>query len=144
MKSFNWQDLLTGHPLFSSLTEVEITQLLKDEASQERAYPPGSVILSEGEYGDSLFLIGSGSVQVALRGTAGQHLPLAILQAAEFFGEIAVLERRPGSATVTAKEHCTLLEVKGEEFRKLLEAHPDIRSKVRATMSERLGHSSQQ
>ena len=144
MKSFNWQDLLRGHPLFSSLTEEEIAQLLKDEASQEKAYPQGSVILSEGEFGDSLFLIGSGSVQVAPRGAAGQHLPLAILQAVEFFGEIAVLERRPRSATVTAREHCLLLEVKGEEFRKLLEAHPDIRSKVRATMSERLGHSSQQ
>src|SRR2546425_11671106 len=56
MKSFNWQDLLKGHPLFSSLTEEEIAQLLKDEASQEKAYPQGSVILSEGEYGDSLFL----------------------------------------------------------------------------------------
>jgi len=144
MKSFNWQDLLRGHPLFSSLTEEEIAQLLKDEASQEKAYPQGSVILSEGEFGDSLFLIGSGSVQVARRGTAGQHLPLAILQAAGFFGEIAVLERRPRSAMVTARENCMLLEVKGEEFRKLLEAHPDIRSKVRATMSERLGHSSQQ
>ena len=50
----------------------------------------------------------------------------------------------PRSAMVTARENCMLLEVKGEEFRKLLEARPDIRSKVRATMSERLGHSSQQ
>lgn len=144
MQSFNWQGLLRHHSLFSSLNEAEIAQLLKDEASQERAYPPGSVILREGEFGDSLFLIGSGSVQVTLQGPEGQLIPLAILQADEFFGELAVLERRPRSATVTAREQCLLLEVKGEAFRKLLEAHPDLRSKVYTKMSERLRPSSRQ
>lgn len=143
MKSFNWQGLLRYHSIFSSLNEEEISQLLKDEASQEKAYPQGSVILREGEFGDSIFLIGSGSVQVFLRGTEGQPIPLAILGAEEFFGEMAVLEQRPRSATVTARENCRLLEVRGEEFLKLLEAHPDIRSKVRAKMRERLGQSSQ-
>ncbi len=61
----------------------------------------------------------------------------------EFFGEMAVLERRLRSATVTAKEQCLLLEVNGEEFRKLLETHPDMRSQVYAKMSTRLGQSSQ-
>jgi CRP-like cAMP-binding protein len=144
MKSFNWPDFLGGHPLFSGLTEAEVAQLLKDEASEERAYPPDSVILREDEFGDSLFLIGSGSVQVARQGTAGQPVPLAGLKAGEFFGEVAVLERRPRSATVTAEEDCLLLEVRGEEFRKLLEAHPDMRSKVRAKMGERLGQPGRQ
>lgn len=144
MQSFNWQDFLKGHVLFSSLTEAEIAQLLKDEVLQERAYPQGSVILREGEFGDSLFLIGAGSVQVTLQGPAGQSIPLSILKEEEFFGEMAVLERRLRSATVTAKEQCLLLEVNGEEFRKLLEIHPDMRSQVYAKMSARLGRSSQQ
>jgi CRP-like cAMP-binding protein len=54
------------------------------------------------------------------------------------------LERRPRSATVTARKSCRLLEIKGEEFRSLLAAHPDIRSKVYAKMSERLGQPNQQ
>jgi CRP-like cAMP-binding protein len=62
----------------------------------------------------------------------------------EFFGEMAVLERKPRSATVTAREDCLVLEVKEEEFLKLLEAHPDMQAKVRAKMSERVSQSSQQ
>ena len=44
-KSVNWQDFLRSHPIFSSLNEEEIANLLRDEVSQERAYPQGSVIL---------------------------------------------------------------------------------------------------
>src|SRR5262249_16332746 len=111
---------------------------------QERAYPQGGVVVREGESGDSLFLIGAGSAQVTLQGPDGQPRPLAVLKAGEFFGEVAVLERRPRSATVTARKSCRLLEIKGEEFRSLLAAHADIRSKVYAKMSERLGQPHQQ
>ena len=61
MKDFNWKDFLKRHPLFWSLNEKEIEQLLKDEVSDERDYPQGRVIIREGEVGDSVFLIGSGS-----------------------------------------------------------------------------------
>jgi CRP-like cAMP-binding protein len=79
MKSFNWRDLLRKHPIFSSLTEAEIANLLRDEVSQERMYPQATTILREGEAGDSIFLISSGSVQVTLRGTRGPSMSLAIL-----------------------------------------------------------------
>lgn len=138
MKSFNWQDLLRSHPLFSSLNEEEIANLLTEEVSQERVYPQGTVILRGGEVGDSVFLISSGSVEVTLRGTTGPLQPLAILQAGEIFGEMAVLERRPRSATVLAKENCLLLEVAGAELRKLLEAHPEMQVKIYTLVRDRL------
>jgi CRP-like cAMP-binding protein len=144
MKSFNWQNLLRSHPIFSSLSEEEIAHLLTDEVSQERAYSQDTVILKEGEVGDSVFLISSGSVQVALLGTRGPLIPLAILQAGEIFGEIAVLERRPRSATVLARENCLLLEVAGEEIRKLLEVHPEMQVKLYTEVRERLKQGSQQ
>jgi CRP/FNR family cyclic AMP-dependent transcriptional regulator len=100
--------------------------------------PPDTVILREGEVSDSIFLIGSGSVQVTLRGTRGPRLPLAVLQAGEIFGEIAVLERRPRSATVVAREQCVLLEVAGEEIRKLLAAHLEVQVKMYTVVRDRL------
>jgi CRP-like cAMP-binding protein len=139
MKSVDWEDLFRRHPVFSSLTEAEIRQLLTHEASQEREYPLDAIIVRAGEPGDSLFLIGSGSVQVTAFG-----VPLAVLQAGEFFGEIAVLERKPRTAAVTAREQCLLLEIRGETFRTLLEAHPEIHAKVRAKMNERISRSSRQ
>lgn len=143
MKAFNWPDLFKGHPIFSSLNQADIETLLKDEVSQERVYAAGEVVVREGEFGDSLFFIGSGSVQVTLQGAGGQSIPLSTLGAKEFFGEVAVLERKPRSATVTARENCLLLEIRGDEFRKLLETHPELQSQVYAKMRARLGQSSQ-
>jgi CRP-like cAMP-binding protein len=144
MKSFNWQDLLRKHPIFSSLTEAEIAHLLRDEVSQERVYPPATVILREGEAGDSVFLISAGSVQVTLWGTRGPLIALAIVPAGELFGEMAVLERKPRAATVVAREECLLLEVAGEEIRKLLEAHPEMQVKMYTVVRDRLRQASQQ
>ena len=144
MKSFNWQNLLRSHPIFSSLNEEEIASLLRDEVSQERVYPQGAVILSGGGVGDSVFLIRSGSVQITLGGTGGPLFPLGILQAGEIFGEMAVLERKPRSATVLAKEDCLLLEVAGEEIRNLLEAHLEMQVKMYTLIRDRLRQASQQ
>ena len=144
MKSFNWQNLLRNHPIFSSLNEEEIANLLKDEVSQERVYSQGTVILRGGEVGDSLFLISSGSVQITMGGTGGPLFPLAILQAGEIFGEMAVLERRPRSATALAKEECLLLEVAGEEIRNLLETHLEMQVKMYTLIRDRLRQASQQ
>jgi CRP-like cAMP-binding protein len=138
MKSFHWRNWLQSHSLFSSLNEQEIADLLRDEVSQEREYPQDSVILREGEGGDSLFLIGTGSVQVTLGGTEGPLRPVAILQAGEIVGEMAVLERKPRSATVVAREKCLLLEVAGEEVRKLLETHPAMQVKIYTVVRDRL------
>jgi len=144
MKSFNWQNLLRSHPIFASLNEEEIAHLLRDEVSQERVYPQDTVILREGEVSDSVFLISSGSVQVTLWGTRGPLIPLGIVHAGELFGEMAVLERRPRSATVLAREQCLLLEVAGAEIRKLLEAHPEMQVKMYTVVRDRLRQASPQ
>jgi CRP-like cAMP-binding protein len=139
MKSLHWKDLLRRHPIFSSFTEAELSHLLTDEASHERTCGQDTLVIRSGDLSDSVFVIGAGSVQVTVLGTV-----VAILKEGEFFGEIAALERKPRSASVTARERCTLLEVQGEEFRKLLEAHPDIAATVRAQASARLSQSGKQ
>jgi len=144
MKSFNWQTLLRGHPIFSSLNEEELANLLRDEVSQERVYSHGAVILKGGDEGDSVFLIGTGSVQVTLVGTKGPTFPLATIQAGEIFGEMAVLERRPRSATVLANEDCLLLEIEGEEIRRLLAAHLEMQVKIYTIIRDRLKQASPQ
>jgi CRP/FNR family transcriptional regulator len=71
-------------------------------------------------------------------------MSLAILQADEIFGEMAVLERKPRAATVVAREDCFLLEVAGEEIRKLLEAHPEMQVKLYTVVRDRLKQASPQ
>jgi CRP/FNR family transcriptional regulator, cyclic AMP receptor protein len=140
MKHFKWEDLLRRHPIFSRLTEQELARLLEDEVSEERECPPQSVIFREGEWGNSIFLIGSGSVQIVLLGKDGQEIILAIFRNGEVFGEMALFQQQPRSATVIAREPCILLEIKGEEFLKLAHTYPDIELKMLLILSERLRH----
>ena len=139
MKTFDWANLLRHHPIFATLRDDKRVQwLLDDEVSTERTYAPEAVILREGEVGDSIFLIGSGSVEVSLSGEGGQKVSVATLRPGEIFGEMAFFERRARSATVTAREAATILEVRGPEFGKLIDEYPDIEFKVLLKMSERL------
>jgi len=148
VKNFNWKDLLGQHSLFESLDskEVEriIAHLLDDKVSKEREYSDGTIIVREGEPGASVFLVGRGSVQVVLEGENGASIPIAILRQGEFFGEMALLEKKPRAATVKAKESCVLLEIKGQEFLKLLDEHKDVESKMLLKLSERLRHANDQ
>jgi signal transduction histidine kinase/ActR/RegA family two-component response regulator len=138
VKKFDWAGLLRCHPILSGLDGSHVACMLSEETSSEQHYDPGEVIIREGEVGDSFFLIGSGSVEVVLCGTAGQTIPLCVLLQGETFGEMGLFERRPRCATVRARETCVVLEVKGEELRRLGEAQPDVEFKVLLKVSERL------
>lgn len=138
MKEFNWKEFLKKHPFCWSLKGTEVDQLLQEETSKERNFPAGGLIMKEGEVGDSVFLIGSGSVQILLFSEDGLEIPLKRLERGEFFGEMAILENRPRAATVKAIEDSTLLEINGQEFLKLLMEHPEIEFKLLLTVSDRL------
>jgi len=148
MKNFNWRELLTQHSIFVGLNakEVEriIDQLLDQKVSEERQYSRGKIIVREGELGDSVFLLGVGSVEVVLQEEDDHETRVAILKPGEFFGEMALLERKSRAATVRAIESCTLLEIDGQEFLKLLDEHRDVESKMLLRLSERLRHANEQ
>ncbi len=143
MKSFDWKNFLKVHPVFKSLSEDDIDQLLKDEISEERVCLKNSVIIREGELGSSVFFIGSGSVRVVLQEKDGREMTLSILKKGEFFGEIATFEKMPRSATVIAQEKSTLLEAEGNGFSKIIEEHPDIAFRIFSKLSERLRYVSE-
>lgn len=138
MKSFPWRTWLRNHPLFADLSEQELTDLLQEEVSQEHQCPQDSVLLRGGEEGDSIFLLGSGSVRVTLGAGGSPLMSVAIIQAGEIIGEMAVLERKPRSATVVTREPCVLLEVAGAEIRKLLDRHPTMQVHLYTLVRDRL------
>ena len=111
MKTFDWTTFIRQHPVLSGLDDRHVHLLLLDEASTERTYGPGDVIIREGDVGESIFLIGSGSVEVVLSGGDGQTIVLSVLPSGETFGEMGLFERRPRCATVRACTPCVILEV---------------------------------
>jgi signal transduction histidine kinase/CheY-like chemotaxis protein len=144
VKAFDWVEFLRLHPLLSSLDANHAQWLVSSDVSTERSYEPGAVIVREGDDGDSIFLIGSGSAEAVLGDGRGQTIPLSQMRPGETFGEMGFFEGLPRSATVRAREACLVLEIKGQELRRLAEARPDIEFKVLLTVSERLRSKNEQ
>lgn len=141
-KTLDWRSILGRTELYSSLGEDEIARVL--EVSDEKHYQKDEVILREGERADSLFLIGSGAVSVVLLRKDHENVTLSILSAGEFFGEMALFDQMPRSATLIANERCSLLAISGDEFLKLTRDYPDVGFEVIIKLSGRLRHATEQ
>lgn len=138
MNSPDWKQILARHPLFSDLGAGDLERLLDSSMSIVREFSADSSIVREGEVSDSVFLIGHGSVDITLTSADGEKIILRSLRSGEMFGEMALFERRPRSATATATEPSALLEIKGQNFLDLLREHPEIEFRVLLKLSERL------
>jgi len=111
-------------PLFSGVPREELTSLLTVVAPIKVSR--GSAVVREGEAGDSLFLIVLGTLQVSTRGADGADVELARLGPGDFFGEVALLTRRPRTATVAALTEAELLRLDHATVDRLRQRHPRI------------------
>jgi hypothetical protein len=102
-----------------------------------RVVPAGEIVISEGDPGDSVFIIASGSVRVLVMGGHGRPLEIRRLDAGDFFGEVAALSGTPRSATVVAVADCELLEVDRWALQALLEARPAARAVLEGARDHR-------
>lgn len=144
-KAFPWKEFLQKHPLFSTLREEKVLDaLLKDEVSKEHLFVKDEIVLRQGEVGDSVFLIGRGSVEAVLQAPDTAPVVLSELRRGEIFGEMAFVERRPRSATVRAKEPTTVLEILGAPFQDLIDDHPEIEFRLLLKITERLRNANEQ
>ena len=96
---------LKAVPFFTQLTERELE--LVRSLSTEKHYPKNAVVLTEGEMGDSLFMIRSGKVKVFIGDQEGREMILKILGIGDFFGEMSMIDKQPRSASVTTLEPST-------------------------------------
>ena len=94
------------------------------EGLHRRSYPAGALVISEGDPGDSMFLLVKGSVRVLVIGGHGRALEIRRLDAPDFFGEVSALSGLPRSATVVAVTDCELVEIDRAALERLLEARP--------------------
>ncbi|MGF1469458.1 MAG: cyclic nucleotide-binding domain-containing protein, partial [Sandaracinaceae bacterium] len=99
--------------------------------------PAGTTSVAEGAVGQGLYAVLSGAVEIH-KEEAGLEVLLATLGPGEIFGEISLLHEERASATVTASAPSTVLFLRRETFRKLVEAVPAIGDYVRDLGEERL------
>ena len=129
-------DFLATVPLFKSLDAAELTRFA--DLVREKSYPKGSVILFEDDPGDSLFLVRDGRVKVVLVAEDGREVILGLLGVGEHFGELSLIDDQPRSAHVIAMEESTLLVLRRDDFRRRVEASPQVAWSLLAELSRRL------
>ncbi len=131
------EDTLATVDLFSSLDKKELQTLAK--SSQERTYSAGTKLFAQGDSGSGLYILKSGKVSISQQNGENEvDKEINTVGAGEAFGEMALLDDQPRSATVTAVEDVTALLLPVWEFRGILKAHPDIALKLLASLSRRL------
>lgn len=129
-------EALKSVPLFAGLDDRELEALIT--VSRTRTYPKGRVIFSEGDPGEAFYLLLAGEVKVFRLGGNGQELILAWLQAGDFFGEMALFDGRPRSASVVTTEASTLLVLHKHELLTLVKTSGTMLSKCLTFLCKRL------
>lgn len=113
--------------LFKDLTTFEIIKVNK--VTKTKSYAADEIVFKEGTIGDSLYIVKKGSVRVTKMGepgAGGEEKVLAILNTWDHFGEIALVDHQARSATIIANEDTELIQLKEEDFQKLLVEDKEI------------------
>jgi len=127
---------LAAVPLFSGLDEPAIARVAR--GLRRRRFRRGETIFHLGDPGDALFIVAGGIVKITLPSEAGDEAILATLQAGDFFGELALLDGAPRSATAIALEPTETLVLPRERFRELIAEEPAIRDALLAALAREL------
>jgi CRP/FNR family cyclic AMP-dependent transcriptional regulator len=108
-----------------------------------RDYEPGTVLFREGEPGDFMYVIQAGEVEI--RRTIGDvERVLAVLPAGEFFGEMALINQVPRSATAVVRQKSRLLVIEGRTFEAMIRGKTEIAVRMIKTLAARLSRANQQ
>jgi CRP/FNR family cyclic AMP-dependent transcriptional regulator len=123
--------ILAKVPIFSGLKQSDLDQLA--QCSTRRWFKRGSVVVTEGDPADGLYVVVSGRIKVLLSDNEGKEVVLTVESRGACFGEIALLDEEPRSASVAALEKTELLIIYRDHFMDLLDNHPELaRSLIRS------------
>jgi cAMP-dependent protein kinase regulator len=125
-------------PLFEVLSEEERNALVRE--MELESHDEGSVIITEGQPGASMYIIASGEVKVFTNGAGGSTLYLARLGDGDFFGEVSMLTGKPRTATITASQRTELLRLDKEKLDNALATYPGIRKVLNDFYQRRAEH----
>ena len=136
------QELLRTVPIFSELSEADIASLAR--LTSRRSCPKDTVVFFENEEGDTFFIIVEGRIKVTILGDDGREVILSVLGPGDFFGEMALLDNEPRSATAIAVEESELLSLHRSDFQSVLNDNKSITSALIRVLSARLRRANHQ
>ena len=126
---------LRNHPLFREFPPSVIEHL--GAYMTRRTVRRGATIFAKGERGTTLIAVLWGSVKISVPSSSGQEAVLNIINPGQVFGEIALLEDKPRSATVTVKERVELCTLNKSEFLRARASFESVREELMKVFAQR-------
>jgi putative peptide zinc metalloprotease protein len=130
---YSW--LLRGMPIFDELSSDDIDHLAS-RLEVER-FQPGAIVFREGDFGDKFYLVASGLLSIT-HTVNGKEIEISRRGPGDYLGEIALIENRPRTATVTALEETELLSLRAEYFQEALSKFLQVSKTLTLAGSRRL------
>jgi len=109
----------------------------RGDGEMNRTYPKGVMLFAEGEPGEELFVIQSGSISIS-KIVDGKEMLLGMLKAGDILGEMALLEDKPRAASAMATEDCVVMAVSKANFEILIRKQPQVVSKITTLLAGRI------
>src|SRR5437588_2930050 len=128
--------VLKNNKLFSGMLAAELQAL--EQTAQLNTYKAGRNVFQEGDPGDGLYIIVEGKVQITCLLGQDQRIVLSRLDDGDFFGEMAVLDNQPRSATATAETDAKVYFILRDDLLKVLECSPRLAASLVKEFSQRM------
>jgi CRP-like cAMP-binding protein len=130
------RELLTSVELFAEIPDEELDDLTA--LAQIKKLSKDSTIFHAGDPADAVYVVASGRVKVVITSSDGKEFILTVLGPGQVFGEMALLESAPRSASVVTLSAVELLAINRSDFQRLLDSNPRIAQRLMAILSRRL------
>ena len=122
--------------LFSGLDEAALNLIAQRVVN--RSFPANTIVIHEGDEALSLYLIVSGAVKVFLSDDNGKQIVVNSQREGEYFGELALLDDAPRSASVMTTEQSTFMVLNKHDFDRILQEHPAIALPIMRQLASRV------
>jgi CRP/FNR family cyclic AMP-dependent transcriptional regulator len=126
----DWADVLAEFPLFTGVRKRRLRKLARTATLAE--FAPGETIVFAGDPDEALYVILSGHAKTTSRGRG------RVLRVGEYFGELALIDGRPRSATVVAMSHVQVMKLPARPVLQLARRHPAITLTMLENLTTRL------
>lgn len=130
-------------PIFGALNQDSLQRVAA--IMSEKIYSRKSIVFHEGDHGDTLYIIKNGRIKIAKVAMDGREKTLTILQGGDFFGEMAIFDNLPRSATAEALDNDVhLFAISKGDFERLINENPSIALRIMKDLTRRIRQINQQ
>jgi serine/threonine protein kinase len=129
-------EALRGIPLFASIAAEDLFELSRHVT--RRHYRQGETIFHMNDFGSTLHIIETGNVKINITSEDGGHVILTYLGPGDFFGELALLDEKPRSATATSVEATRTWALERGDLLEFLKWYPEVAIRILAVVTQRL------